>query len=209
MKQYILPGLIALIVVFGGVTLINSYMSKEAQQQRYSVDIPATFFKGPPETQVEVNVDEMHCLAKNIYFEARGETLKGKIAVANVTMNRVSNEKYPNTICGVVYQAKHSPWWLEHHNKLVPIRNKCQFSWYCDGKIDALYLTDSKGNVIKGNMQAWEDSLIIARDSITGDITDLTFGSTHYFNPKLADPFWAYHYTKVTQIDSHAFYVSY
>ena len=50
--------------------------------------------------------DELDCLAKNIYFEARGESLTGKIAVANVTMNRVEHHKYPSTVCGVVTQVK-------------------------------------------------------------------------------------------------------
>ena len=51
----------------------------------------------------EIDVDQMHCLAKNIYFEARGESTQGKVAVANVVLNRVDHYHYPNNICGVVY----------------------------------------------------------------------------------------------------------
>jgi spore germination cell wall hydrolase CwlJ-like protein len=63
------------------------------------------------------------CLATNIYFEARGEPIKGQIAVAMVTLNRVADESFPDTICDVVYQGSTT-------------RGKCQFGWYCDGKSD-------------------------------------------------------------------------
>ena len=146
------------------------------------------------------------CLAQNIYFESANQPFAGRVAVANVAVNRSKDAQFPSTICDVVYQAKLRENWK---GNMVPIRNKCQFSWYCDGKIDALYLTNAKGEVIKGNMQAWTDSLQIAEDSIRGNITDITLGATHYFNPDLADPYWAYHYTKLTEIESHDFYIHY
>ena len=207
MKHHLLAGFSAGLLVWAIVGFTNSVMTNSGKQKTIQIAIPSEFIESPP--VVEIDVDEMHCLAKNIYFEARGESIKGKIAVANVTMNRVDSPKYPNTICGVVYQAKYSKWWQQHNGTLVPIRNQCQFSWYCDGKADALYLTNSKGEIIKGNMQAWTDSLQIAEDSIRGNITDLTLGATHYFNPDLADPYWAYHYTKLTEIESHDFYIHY
>lgn len=208
MRHHILTGFTAGLLVWAIVGFTNSAMSKAGEMKEYDVTAKANIIEGPPR-ELEIDVDEMHCLAKNIYFEARGESLKGKIAVANVTMNRVDSTKYPNTICGVVYQAKYSKWWQDHNGSLVPIKNKCQFSWYCDGKTDALYLTNSKGQVIKSNMKAWEDSLQIAKDSIRGNLSDLTLGATHYFNPELADPYWAYHYTKLTKIESHDFYIHY
>ncbi|MBZ8133435.1 cell wall hydrolase [Afifella sp. IM 167] len=63
------------------------------------------------------------CLAKALYFEARGETAKGQIAVGRVILNRVKDERYPDTICGVVFQNAKK-------------RNRCQFSFACDGKAD-------------------------------------------------------------------------
>lgn len=68
---------------------------------------------------------QANCLATNIYFEARGEPIKGQIAVAMVTLNRVADEAFPKTICEVVYQGKSS-------------KGHCQFSWYCDGKSDKI-----------------------------------------------------------------------
>ena len=67
---------------------------------------------------------EIECLTRNIYFEAATEDGFGKLAVAMTTLNRVRHSKFPNTICGVVYQGpriKHKTW-------------ACQFSWFCDGK---------------------------------------------------------------------------
>ncbi|MGB6117317.1 MAG: cell wall hydrolase, partial [Mesorhizobium sp.] len=68
---------------------------------------------------------EQTCLANGIYFEARGESLRGQAAVAQVILNRVRNPTYPDTICGVVYQNQH-------------MRNACQFSFACDGKKDVI-----------------------------------------------------------------------
>ena len=68
---------------------------------------------------------EQKCLATAIYFEARGESLRGQAAVAQVVLNRVRNPTYPSTICGVVYQNDH-------------LRNRCQFSFACDGIKDRI-----------------------------------------------------------------------
>ena len=63
------------------------------------------------------------CLAMNLYHETRGETLAGNIAVGYVTMNRVADKRYPDTVCGVVHQAKYHGWDLVN-----PIKNRCQFN---------------------------------------------------------------------------------
>ena len=68
---------------------------------------------------------EMNCLAKAIYFEARGEPVKGQQLVAQVVLNRVDSEYYPDTICDVVYQNDH-------------LKNACQFSFACDDVPDRI-----------------------------------------------------------------------
>ena len=204
MKDHLLAGFCAGLLVWAIVGFTNSVMTNTGQKS-YTLEIPEEKFEGPP--VAEIDVDEMHCLAKNIYFEARGESLKGKIAVANVTMNRVDDPNYPNTICGVVYQAKYSKWWQEHNGSLVPIRNQCQFSWYCDGKSDTLFLTNKNGDVIKGNMQAWLDSINIAKDSIRGDVTDITHGALWY-HADFVNPYWRVHYKEVTKVGGHIFYTA-
>lgn len=157
----------------------------------------------------DIDVDQMHCMAKNIYFEARGESRQGKIAVGYVTLNRVNSSRYPDTICDVVYQAKLSQWWLEHNGREVPIRYQCQFTWYCDGLSDDLQLTDHNGRIIKINLESWEESLQVASMIIQGLIKDNTEGATHYFNPRLADPDWQYSLVHVKHIDNHSFYTLY
>ena len=134
--------------------------------------------------------DELECLAKNIYFEARGESLTGKIAVANVTMNRVKHHKYPSTVCGVVTQAK---WYVNWKGNRLPKRNQCQFSWFCDGKAD-----------IPVDMRAYKDSVRVAEVVYHG-YRDITDGSLFYHNTKV-EPYWVASMVRTKSIGAHVFY---
>jgi spore germination cell wall hydrolase CwlJ-like protein len=82
------------------------------------------------------------CIATAIYFEARSEPLLGQIAVAHVIMNRVEDKNFPNDPCTVVTQSKTYSW-----NPDVPIRNKCQFSFYCDGVYHSRVSDPTDGSV--------------------------------------------------------------
>jgi spore germination cell wall hydrolase CwlJ-like protein len=98
--------------------------------------------------QVKAKQNQVDCVAKAIYFEARGEPFEGQLAVANVINNRVKSSKFPNTHCGVVHQAKRID------DKIV--KNKCAFSFYCDGKVEEI--RDKKAyklaeNIAKLSMQ--------------------------------------------------------
>ena len=103
-------------------------------------------------------LNETYCMAQNIYYEARGESLKGKQAVGNVVLNRVDHHKYPDTVCGVVYEAR---LW---NGKVI--RDMCQFAWYCDGLKDdpQLYykVEPRRGKVIEPNMRDWVTSMQVA-----------------------------------------------
>ena len=134
--------------------------------------------------------DELECLAKNIYFEASGESLTGKIAVANVTMNRVKHHKYPSTVCGVVTQAK---WYVNWKGNRLPRRNQCQFSWFCDGKAD-----------VPIDMSAYKDSIRVAEVVYHG-YRDLTDGSLFYHNTKV-EPYWVTSMVRTKSIGAHVFY---
>ena len=65
-------------------------------------------------------------MSEAIYFEARGESIVGQIAVGNVALNRVHSKRFPNTVCKVVHQG------VTYKGHMI--RNKCQFSYYCDGR---------------------------------------------------------------------------
>lgn len=166
-------------------------------------DKPAALPAKP--TEPDVDEDELQCLAKNIYHEARGESRQGKLAVANVTLNRVHSDRFPDTVCGVVYQARYSRWWLEAKGKLVPIRNQCQFSWYCDGKSDRIQLTTLEGEPIVGNVKAWSESQEVALKAMLSLTQDNTGGATYYYNPHKVTPYWSPQFEKTIVIGNHKF----
>lgn len=134
---------------------------------------------------------EAVCLAKNIYFEAGNQPLAGKVAVAQVVLNRMEHASYPKDVCGVVYQAK----WRENwKGQQVPIRHQCQFSWFCDGKSDEPLDTDT-----------FFESYVIAQDVLMGKYPDITEGATHYHSI-MVDPYWADSLNETVQITDHIFY---
>jgi spore germination cell wall hydrolase CwlJ-like protein len=137
---------------------------------------------------------ELHCLAQNIYFESRSDNMAGQFAVADVVLNRVTDERYPTTICDVVKQGKLSKWHLEQ-GRQVPVRHKCQFSWYCDGKSDDPADTDS-----------WEQAKLIAYQiSMHRQFRGITEGATHY-HAYYVDPSWARRFNQIGTIGLHKFY---
>ncbi len=145
------------------------------------------------ESELVYNIDQdsMECLAKNIYFESANQSFAGKLAVAHVVMNRKESDLFPMTVCDVVYQAKTKINWKGNE---VPIRNQCQFSWYCDGKSDEP--VDSK---------TWMKSLWIADLVLSGHYPDITEGSLWY-HADFVSPYWSEQLELVTTIDNHLFY---
>ncbi len=147
-------------------------------------------------TELSYDDDQVVCMAQNIYHEARGDNYAGQLAVADVVLNRVADPRYPDTICGVVKQAKLSKWWLDQ-GKEVPIKHKCQFSWYCDGKSDEIT-----------NETSWHDALSVSYTMIySGVYTGITEGATHY-HATYVDPYWASsnQMTLIGPIGDHIFY---
>ena len=139
---------------------------------------------------VFLNIEDVMCMAKNIFFEAAVESTAGKLAVAQVTLNRVNSKNYPNTICDVVYEGR-------HHASGHPKRDQCQFSWYCDGRGDEP--TES---------QLWIDSQDLAKYVILrqDDLIDITDGATHYHARYIDAPRWAGQKRVTAKIDEHIFY---
>ena len=137
---------------------------------------------------VFLNIEDVMCMAKNIFFEAAVESTAGKLAVAHVTLNRVRSKNYPNTICGVVYEGR-------HHESGFPVRDRCQFSWYCDGKHD----TPSMGKM-------WGESQKVAKYVLENEkLLDITDGATHYHADYIENPRWAIARHRTMQIDTHIF----
>ena len=134
-------------------------------------------------------VEALMCLALNVYHESKNQSLIGQIAVAQVTMNRVRDERYPNNVCDVVKQGLTYKW-----NPSIPIRNKCQFSWYCDGKSDK-----------PRDEHAWDKAMLVAHGVYYGNLDDFVEGATHY-HAHYVLPSWASSKTYITRIDDHIFY---
>lgn len=127
---------------------------------------------------------ELICLAKNIYFESRGEPKRGQLAVAYVTMNRVNDHRFHNSVCEVV-----------HAKKKVKGKYVCQFSWVCEGKKK---ITD---------WAAFGKAKILAHKVITryNDNHDPTNGAL-FFHTKQVRPSWSRAFKKVVTIGDHIFY---
>ena len=134
------------------------------------------------------------CLALNTYHEAKNQSMIGQIATAQVVMNRVADDRYPNTVCEVVKQGPHRPSW-ENPEKEYPVRHRCQFSWYCDGKSD-----------VPKNEKAWKKAQDVAFLVLYNRINlDVTEGATHY-HATYVRPAWARTKTRTTRIEKHIFY---
>jgi len=123
---------------------------------------------------------EVECLARNIYYEASAEPRTGKIAVAEVTMNRVKSRQFPKTVCGVVYQKT---------------KGTCQFSWVCENK---------KGIRSRG---MWRESLQIAENILISKRKYGIIGNAMYFHADYVEPAWSSQKVLVKQIGNHIFYL--
>lgn len=125
---------------------------------------------------------EWACLSEALYFEARGESVKGQFAVAEVILNRAVSPRYPNSVCGVVNQG-------------TGRRNQCQFSYKCDGKKEVFNEPEARAVTQK-----------IASAVLSGAAPrSLTEGATHY-HTRAVLPRWARSFPRVATIGVHYFY---
>lgn len=124
---------------------------------------------------------ELGCLARNVYFEAGGESDAGKDAVAHVTLNRVKDPRFPETACAVVHQVATLP----NGTKI------CQFSWYCDGKSDRIVMIDKEGNERESVIRRYKLSAEAAVRAYYGTEPDPTGGALYFYAHNLVTPSWA------------------
>ena len=144
-----------------------------------------------------IDKKEITCLAKNMYFEARNEGTAGVLGVTNVVLNRVKSDLYPNTICGVIEDAKISQWWLKEKGVIKPIKNKCQFSWFCDG-----YSDEPKDD------KTYSELFSLAEEFVNGDhknMIDITGGALWY-HADYVHPRWANSKEVTAKVGRHIFY---
>jgi len=121
------------------------------------------------------------CLSEALYFEARGETVKGQFAVAEVIMNRVKSARFPGNVCGVINQGTGKKY-------------QCQFTYTCDGNPERI-----------GEPRAYDRVSKVARAALDGRAPELTKGATHYHTTAVR-PRWSRVYTHTASIGVHRFY---
>ena len=149
--------------------------------------------KAMPVSLIDGVSDDTTCMAMNIYFEAGNQPLAGKVAVGQVTLNRVAAKQFPNNVCDVVHQTKeyYTSW---KTGLAIPKRGMCQFSWYCDGKADEPL-----------DSVTWIESVLLARRIQAGEWTDITEGALWY-HADYTEPYWITSLNQTVHINNHIFY---
>lgn len=135
-----------------------------------------------PASSSSLNIDasEFQCLALNVYWESRSEPTAGQLAIAHLTLNRVKSNKFAESICGVVQQGGET--------------QSCQFSWWCDGRSDA---------VVDG--PAWREAVRVAKMAIESESKDPTDGALYVHNTSVSPSYLAKKKPTV-RIGRHVFY---
>ena len=123
---------------------------------------------------------EFHCLAMNLYWEARGEGRRGMLAVGWVVLNRVRSPEFPASICGVVHQGGEQP--------------PCQFSWWCDGRSDR-----------PRERESWQAAVAVAAELLNDPPPDVTNNALFYHAASIRTP-WTRPRTRTAHIGDHIFY---
>ena len=149
-----------------------------------------------PANASEIKPDgSVECLALNMYHEARGQGSAGLLGVSSVVLNRVKDKRFPNTICEVIEQGPTRESWKKN-GVFFPIRHKCQFSWWCDGRSD--YPKD---------LDTYQRLLTIAKSIVYNKVSfiDITDGALFY-HAWWVRPAWAKVKRRTTRIGDHIFY---
>ena len=141
----------------------------------------------PTVKKVQVANSEKLCLTQAIYHEARGESLTGQWAVANVIINRANSHRFPTTLCGVVYQNAEQGY------------HRCQFTFACDGRSD-----------VGSETAAWNHAAKLAavayKEFKSGDTPGVLPDTALYYHTRAVDPSWSNVYRQVAVIGAHEFY---
>ena len=126
---------------------------------------------------------QLDCLAKNIYFESAGEPFEGKVAVAQVTMNRAKSGKFPSDVCAVVYQKN------VVYEKVI-----CQFSWYCQ----------NGGNPVIRSKEMYNESYAVAKKVLLENFRLDVMKDALYYHADYVNPRWGKQ--EIGKIGRHIFY---
>lgn len=175
-KQYLVKIVFGLVVLTSIASCVDGILTKKTMQYnltRYSLD----------GVSLKEREKQLTCLAQNIYHEAGSEPFEGKVAVAQVTLNRVASGKFSNDICKVVYQKN-----------VILDKVVCQFSWYCETPARAVYL----------NKNRFEESEAVAKKVLLEGFRLDGLKDAMYYHADYVSPGWKLE--KITKIGRHIFY---
>lgn len=170
----VVKGLALLAVIFA----VSFFTADRLDQLRMQQANQITF------TSAEQRTRELECLTRNIYFEAGNEPFEGKVAVAQVTLNRVVSERFASSVCGVVYQKN------IFYEKVV-----CQFSWYCEG---------NKAKFRPARNEAWLESEVVAKKVLLEGFRLPSLTEALYYHADYVNPGWKL--PRIEKIGRHIFY---
>lgn len=165
-------GFIAVVYLVQMITA-NKFTNLKAQNGYYSQEV----------VSIKTRERQLDCLAMNIYREAGYENFEGKVAVAQVTMNRVAHPSFPKDVCGVIYQKS-----------VIMDKVVCQFSWYCDSAHKARPV----------NQAAYRESYEVAKKVLLEDFRLSVLKDALYYHANYVNPRWSL--DKIGQIGNHIFY---
>ena len=165
-------GFVCCMTFVSAVTQAKIYKLK-TDNMMYSVDV----------VSIKTREKQLECLAMNIYREAGSEPFEGKVAVAQVTMNRVSHPNFPKDVCGVIYQKN-----------IIMDRVVCQFSWFCDSAVKTRPV----------NREAYKESYEVAKKVLLEGFQLDILKEALYYHADYVNPRWGL--PKIGKIGNHIFY---
>jgi spore germination cell wall hydrolase CwlJ-like protein len=162
------------IVALGVIAVCNQHLN----ELRSGIESMQTGYVSTTE-----KIKQLECLTRNIYWEAASEPFEGKVAVAQVTMNRVASGKFGDSVCGVIYQKN------VFYEKVI-----CQFSWVCE-------TTHQVRPIYK---PLWQESELVAKKVLLENFRLPGLQNALYYHADYVSPGWKL--PRIDQIGRHIFY---
>ena len=166
--------ILMLLALLGSVKLLSWAVNNKLSATQEVVGSDVT---------VQIREQQLGCLAKNIYHEAANEPFEGKVAVAQVTLNRAASGQFPDDVCKVIYQKN------KFYEKVI-----CQFSWYCDRTVKFRPV----------NQAAYDESMAVAKKVLLEGFRLPGLKNALYYHASYIDPKW--NRKRVAKIGQHIFY---
>ena len=184
MKKY-LPSIVQVTTIILGMWLVTAALVEVTKTKFEALKVERAQMQNVKVVTSDDRARQLRCLTQNIYWEAASEPFEGKVAVAQVTLNRVASGNFPGDICGVVYQKN-----------IVYSKVVCQFSWYCDGthRVKPVY------------QPLYNESAEVAKKVLLEGFRLPSLKNAMYYHADYVQPGWGK--KPIAKIGHHVFYGS-